>query len=72
MVGSGTHETQTQLKQTLCLGHLQGPFPHVAALVPDDVGYHSAAFPTVRAFTASVSSTHLSVFMAFVNYLGEL
>lgn len=72
MVGSGMHETQTQLKQALCLGHLQGSFSHAAVLVPDDVGYHSAAFPTVRAFAAFVSSTHLSIFMAFVNYLGEL
>lgn len=72
MVGSGMHETQIQLKQTLCLGHLQGPFSRVAVVVPDDVGYHSAAFPTVRAFTASASSTHLTIFMAFVNYLGEL
>lgn len=42
------HETQTQLKQTLYLGHLQGPFSHVAVLVLDDVGYHSEAFPTVK------------------------
>lgn len=34
----------------------------MAVLVPDDVRYHSAVFPTIRAFTASVSSTHLSPF----------
>lgn len=63
---SGMHETQTQLKLTLCSGHLQGPLSHVVVLVPNDVRYHSAAFPTVRAFPASVSSTHLSIFMTFV------
>ena len=49
------------------------PFSHVAVLVPNDMRYHSAAFPTVRAFTASVSSTHcLSSWHLLLNYLGEL